>query len=485
MKRLIGVLLCLMLACFVLVGCAEDVIGEDLKNYTGNTVADDKIEKLNFYIITGDTTADEAKTTVPQNINAYLKEKYEIILNIVYLTEAEYDAKVQEALSKQNESERPDIVLIRGKDMFDTLHSDDRLVLLNNLYNSRDFRKLNAIVDDVLLSASTLTGELGSVEYYTVPNNHVIGEYEYIVIDKEMARDILKFSNSALESMTTEESLQPLLEAIANYHDSEITDSTLAKDEYIGQFVKIVRGSFADKALLENDGNCLVNIKAFPNATYDEAFLSAFGIVKHLNDKGSANTEEEQAILDSHYAKCMKIIYALNTDAYFVNMLQYGYVGTNYKIDPNEPSGNYINLVKGLEVTYDMNPIYVGNSFISYYCKEIGWTSEVYTNILKQNADANTPMSKLSIEANAISLVDYATAETALTLPKYGSTYSDVSVTWSVDNPAAYIDNGILRFIPSAESSTKVTVTATLICDTGTSTVEITKDFLIIIEKAA
>ena len=89
----------------------------------------------------------------------------------------------------------------------------------------------------------------------------------------------------------------------------------------------------------------------------------------------------------------MKIIYALNTDVQLKNMLQYGYVGTNYRFEKNEKNENtnYVNLIKNPEVIYEMDPIYTGNLFISYYCNEIGWTEKVHNDILRQNADAIIP----------------------------------------------------------------------------------------------
>ena len=76
MKKLLSLLLCIVFVCFALIGCAQKEIGEDLDKYKPNKTTNDKIEKLNFYIVTGDATSNEAKITVPQNINAYIKEKY-------------------------------------------------------------------------------------------------------------------------------------------------------------------------------------------------------------------------------------------------------------------------------------------------------------------------------------------------------------------------------------------------------------------------
>ena len=69
--------------------------------------------------------------------------------------------------------------------------------------------------------------------------------------------------------------------------------------------------------------------------------------------------------MNKHYTKCMSIIFGLNTDIQLRNMLQYGYVGTNYKFIQNDKNENtnYITLITGTEVTYEMDPIHTGNLF--------------------------------------------------------------------------------------------------------------------------
>ena len=500
MKKLLSLLLCIVFVCFTLVGCAEDVIGEYLENYNNNKVTSNKIEKLNFYIITGDGTSNEAKITVPQNINTYLKEKYEIELNIVYCTEAEYSAKVNEALAKTDETQRPDIVLINSAGMFDAMYAANNLVVLNDFYNHRDFKSINTIVDKALLAASSVVdSETGASAYYSVPNNHLIGEYQYVVINKEMARDILHFSNEEILDMTTEDSLAKLEDAIRAYYNSNATDSGLSEDEFVNQYVSIVPGSYSDKLLLEYNVATLaeaklaqennnvtvnyVNINAYPNATKAEAFLSAFGIVKHLDDVGNL-TEEKQAELTNHYTKCMKIIYALNTDVQLKNMLQYGYSGTNYRFEKNEKheNTNYINLLNGDAVTYQMNPIHTGNMLISYYCREINWNGTTITwdealheNILKQNADSKTYSQKALGEVSALSIANTATAETVINLPVYGTVYSDVVLTWTSSNAdVAVVSDGTLTFNEvTAKTKVTITVTATI------AGIEATKEFTV------
>lgn len=481
MKKLLSLMLCIVFVCLALVSCAEDVIGEYLPYYKTDEVTDDQIETLNFYIITGDGTSDYAKTTVPQNINSYLKEKYMIALNVVYCTESEYNATVTGALANTDETKRPDIVLVNSKALFETLYAEDSFVALNSFYNHRDFKSLNTIVDDVLLSASAVIDETtGTSTYYTVPNNHVIGQYKYIVIDKAMARDTLHFSNAEIEAMTTDESLNELKEAIATYYGSE-------DESYFNQHVQIVTGNYDDKILLEYAVNSqedisessvrknIVNVSSYPTATKDEAFSSAFAIVKHLDDAEN-NSEEHQAKLTKHYTKCMSIIYALNTDLQLKNMLQYGYANTNYKFIKNEKNENtdYITLIKGENVTYEMNPVHTGNLFISYYCEEIGWNDQVHNNILRQNADAKTETQKAFTEIESVMKlmgdeIGYnVDAASVINLPTHGTTYSDVTFVWSSNSEYAVVGaDGSITFGTPTEN-TEITLKVTINCGEAT-----------------
>jgi hypothetical protein len=379
-------------------------------------------------------------------------------------------------MTKTVETERPDIVLVTSKDMFDTMYAQDSFVPLNDFYNHRDFRSINTIIDSSLLAASSVVDEnTNTPTYYTVPNNHVIGEYKYVVIDKAMARDTLHFSNQEISEMTTEQALEPLVAALQSYYTANGLDFNEAE---LAKYVNVVSGTYADKLLLEygvtssseiteNSAKVnFVNVNSYPNATAEEAFSSAFGIIKHLDDEGKNNSEEHQAVLDKHYTKCMKIIFALNTDAQLKNMLQYGYVGTNYRFIKNNKNENtnYIRLEKGAEVVYEMNPVYTGNLFISYYCEEIGWTESLHNDILKQNADSKTPMEKGNTELSALTLgVDSADANTVIVLPKFGSVYSDVVFTWTSSNSdvAVVNDDGTLTF-NNPEASTQVIITASI-----------------------
>ena len=487
MKKLLSSMLCIVLICFALVGCGKEVIGEYLPHYEKTKLTDEQVETLNFYIITSDETVKDAKTTVNQNINTYLKEKYHIELNIEYCTvegkivddvyKAGYEEALFEALKSTDESTRPDIVLINSADLYDKLYNDNVLLALNKKgdldFFGNDYKKLNTIVDKALLSASAT--EDGT--YYSVPNNHKIGYYEYVVINKEMARDTLHFPEEELASMTTEASLEELKTRIL------ALDSTLNVDDY----VRVLKGDYTDlqdyKKLdlttdtmpsdLEKASEVnFVNIKAYPNATKEEAFLSAFAVIKSLDDTEEdfeKYTEMQQETLKSHYSNCMKIIYALNKDAEFKNMLQYGYVGTNYTQDKNK--ANHINLLKNDSVRYTMNNIYTGNAYISYYCDEISWDANAHDVWLRQNANAKTPMQKVLYEASAIDLgvTEVKPTDVLDKLPVIGTYYTDVTITWQINSEStnAVLENGVIKF-DKPQKDVDVKIIATLECNGAT-----------------
>ena len=404
MKKLLSLILCIVLVCTTLVGCKQDVIGEFLENYMDKKTQDTAIETLNFYIITGDETSEEAMTTVPQNINAYIKEKYKIELNIHYFTEAEYQQNLMSAMAEKDESKRPDIILINGAAMFDTIKTE--LVPLNtesfNFYGE-DYKNLKGIVKTPLLQASAEEGI-----YYTVPNNHVIGSYTYVAVDMVMAQD-LGYQNKYADDANNLVANINTVEAV-NAFKAKLTAKypSLNPDHYI----KIVEnGAYEDFETLKNINLATdtaentvmnhVNILSYPVATREEAHLSAFAIVKQLDDDGKYDTEEELALLKLHYNKCMKIIYALNTDATLKNLLQYGFVGTNYTHVLNEKNEatDFVKLVEDPQYRYVMNHIHTGDSFNTdfYFCENMSWNgttdpiiwnNDVRSNWLKQIADA-------------------------------------------------------------------------------------------------
>ena len=273
-------------------------------------------------------------------------------LKIHYCSAAEYNTKVTDAISATDET-AAHIVLINNADMMNTLIKNDQVVDLTSYINSRDYGRINSELPEALLAGAKVDSKL-----YAIPNNHIIGGdtgYNYIVIDKAVARDVLHYSPATLNSY---DSLEDCADLIADMEKAGYDASSL---------VYSIDGPYEMKKALEDAGN-ICNIATYPTVTQEEAFMSAFAIVKRTN---------------AYNDRAMQIIYALNNpnDHYFRNLLLYGVSGTNYVKDE---SGNIVRVSEGDNV-YSMNPIYTGNLFHAEYCEEINWTKEVHENALKQN----------------------------------------------------------------------------------------------------
>ncbi len=353
MKKLIAMILCLVLACGMLFSCAEDDIGKDLDKYTDykHEVIEDLT--LNMYIITDNATVANAKTTVAQMISAYTIAEYHTTLNVHYMTAAEYEANINAKINVTDKT-AANIVLITSPKMFYSLVSNNKLADLKPYLDSEKYGKLNVQIAEALLDISNVNGR-----YYAIPNNRVVGEYEYLVINKQVATQVLKFAPSTLESYKSLEDAADLIEKIDDYY-GELSHI---------QYVYTVSGLYEKKAELEELGN-ICNVINYPRATVDMAFSSAFAVVNRD---------------DKHNERAMQMIYEINSDEYLRNLLQYGVKGTNYRID--DTTGEVVR-IKDAENFYSMNLHYTGDIFKAYYCSELGWVKSVAENGALQNKQA-------------------------------------------------------------------------------------------------
>ena len=346
MKKLLLFILCLSLACGMMVSCSEDEIGSYLPNYDYKPEVKEELT-LNLYLITNPETDKNAMDTVSQMISQYTEREFKAKLNVTYLTADEYYEKVSAAVDADGNT-GANIVLITSPAMMNDFISRGKIAILNKYFESDEFGSLNVSIPEALLEEATLEGNI-----VAVPNNRIIGEYEYLVINKDVA--IIKNYGvpSEVASYTSLEDASELID-------------TLTKNGYnASDYIYTCRGGYALKAELEAQGN-YCNVVTYPTADNVTAFGSAFAVI----NRG-----------ENYNERAMQIIYAINTDTYLRNLLQYGVFGTNYTLDDD---GNVISVKSGVNV-YSMNPEYTGNVFKLYYSPEIGWTKTVADNGMLQN----------------------------------------------------------------------------------------------------
>lgn len=207
--------LALLVSVLTLVACGDDELDLD-----GTEVLDDNTRSavsLNFYIVTDERTTDEAKQLMQAAFNEVSESKYRTHVEFVFCTEAEYRETLDAHFAKieNGEVEVPseidttkgtleyyvddlgqtkvkfpeieegqiDIVLVMGKDMLTDYVDAGRLRNLNEDLAGA-FKSLRSYINTDLYNGVALDGQ-----WYSVPNNKVLGSYNYLLINKEEAAE--------------------------------------------------------------------------------------------------------------------------------------------------------------------------------------------------------------------------------------------------------------------------------------------------------
>ncbi len=443
-KRVLSLAICLVLVCLSLVGC-ENEIGWFRDQYDYEP---EKIVNMDFdvYIIVGEDTHKNATTTVNNNINNALSEKFNTRININYLTLTEYNAKVSEAIAAPVEATSyisdfentrvtaGKIVLINSAEMLDGLVDKNKLSDLSDfIYNDKYkelFGKIKTQIPEHLMDAAkTDDGKI-----FALPNNHVVGEYEYIVIHREGAQllNYVDTENSELRAMNDLESCGHLVDYyyddtanVLYYNDPD--DGTFysvsydSSDEQVltpvselpesaNPIVRVEKGAYEDQMTYMSTGY-VCNISKVPECTREEAFASAFAVIADTeirsyvdvdnNKQYNSDKDGESAVVadKTEVAKrAFQIVNAFNSDEDIRNLLQYGVKGINYELaldaDGKAIEGKIGTFNKADGYIYNMYLKYTGDIFNAYFAEnpnmpENLWTEEMYNNGINQNKKVN------------------------------------------------------------------------------------------------
>ncbi len=478
MKKIICLVLCIIFVSTALVGCADDEIGADLDKYK-DLYQEKVVEEMEFdlYIIVGDGTTDNAINTVELMINQHL-EKFKTTLDIHYTPIDEYYDTVVDAAALEGD-DRADIVLINSEELFNDLYLTHSLANITGYYDpiSSAYRSMNTDIASSLLNAITVVEDsynsIGtlykSYNKYVVPNNHVVDSYDYVLILAEAAEHY-NFGSLTVEStMYDEESVAELKNAIEN--DANATYN-------VDDCIKFVNGTYADKARFEKEGY-ICNIVTEPEVTSREAYSSAFGIVRHpLDERHNLSWDDEVsssviAEYTNYYDRCMEVIYEINKNEDLRNLLQYGKLGTNYKLDEN----GYVTFDGIAENdTYVMDILHTGNLFTAYYCEELGWTEDVAAYADLQNK-ASFAVSDITLypDARFVLNMKLSSADVVVTSSDPEGVIATVSADYNTGNitvsAARETEGGVVTIVCSSASTSKIvavyTVTVSVPTDDG------------------
>jgi hypothetical protein len=311
-------------------------------------------------------------------MNQYFYLTYHTNVKIHYISASDYASEIDKLTA-----ESKGIVLIDSEETMEKLSGkliDINPYLVSDDFKGRGYGKLNKQITTALLDAARVV-ENGVEKLYCIPNNHVIGSYEYIVINKAAASSLL-YANSTLAEMTSWELTESLRNDAALNLDSPIFIEEVDYKDYdpaSGAVVtRVVNAPYEAKAAIEA-GNMIVNIAKYPVADKAEAYSSAFGILKGTAKGAKDNAETTE--LTVYTERAMQIIYEINSNKNIRNLLQYGVENVNYSLDKNGV------VVPIEDKRYDMNILHTGDVFVAHYSEY--WTALDAENGLKQNKDTD------------------------------------------------------------------------------------------------
>lgn len=434
-RKLICLLLCLTAALLpiAMTGCGSD----NSTDTTDEEASARPAVSINLWLISEKEVSTETEAAIEEAFNEMTQSKFTTKVDLVYFTEDEYyaalDAKLKAAAEyKENnaasqivlpgiaesteETEETtaetivnelgqrllkypdigegqlDIILLSGKDKLEAYASAGQLASMDTNLNST-----SKILKDYIYP-SFLEQTKYNKNTYAIPNNHVIGEYTYLLVNKALAEKY--YIDTA--SLTTLASCAALIEDIGknepdvapvlsyvdpvNMHYWLGDDSMSIFASYVPAVATLgsrttMRSAFDTMNFTDH---MLFMQKCKDNGWFakDPENTETFGVAVMTGDYSlrdryaedyevkvlSVPTLTEEIAYESMFAvtsysanfdRAMEVITLLNTNAEAKNLLQYGVEGVHYEFDDD---GNMIYL----NDNYRMNNLYTGNALLAY-----------------------------------------------------------------------------------------------------------------------
>ena len=480
-KRLISA----VLAVLMLVSASLLLASCETSSEIGNT-NDNKAITITISAIKGDNTTDEAVALVQSALNAITEQQYNVHVVLQMFTKAEYQKKIT-AISRNLEKKfneiaeaKPNLedeavlreiyannkvvidenadfdkkangdIIVRDESgvistLYPTLAGEQAdIILVNGLSMYNDMIKVTSSKDNYLLQLDALISNnipivrkyvnaqtlsrvnKASGGTYAIPNNRVYGEYEYMLIDRELfdkydydidsitqASDIDQFVYDVAEK---EKDYAP----VYNYYGLkwltfyETDPALLVKpavntvDTAVSQYPTNILGY----SLFKKVTSMLYNLKKDYGYEYNKTkevdFDSKWGIAFMSGDSTIPATYSDDyyvvtlqtpfidnTMYDSMYGlskycqypdRCCDILSLLETDPTFVNILAYGIEGAHYDTDKN-------GLIVNRSSDWDFDITLAGNNFLlrqneNMTPEELNYSADEWKNGKAQNSKA-------------------------------------------------------------------------------------------------
>lgn len=450
-KKLICLLLAMIMVLGMFVGCAEEDENIDPSTETADTQASKRVAMtLSLWLPTDDGTTEEAKELVEEAINKITQAKYDTAIELHLIPRSEYketiDAKIEAvkkatADKKAAEEARRKELKNKGQKVEDTTETEPEPeeTLVNDLgititaypevadtqldiffvsgyenYSNYAYSNIAMALDGELTGASkiiktyvhpTFLKVIYDYGTFAIPNNHPVGEYEYLLINKELV-DEYDYNISDLSSLMRCENfiidignqgrddVVPLLGPIEAsglvYWGEEFdTDWSVFASQIsaVTEYTDVVAPEFIlDNQMYTNTLKLNKKIQELGycgDGTLKEGQKFAVGIVK--GDISVLEQYEDEYYVSvytppmfqkddvygamfavSEYTKnssrAMEIITCINTDHEMRTVLQYGVEGIHWEYDDPETKET----ISIISDDYKMELIETGNVFMTY-----------------------------------------------------------------------------------------------------------------------
>lgn len=451
-KRILSLLLAalLILPTLAFMGCEKST--SELK-----LTADGPVPvTMTLYSITENETTEEARQAVEDEINRITEYEFNTHIILRLFTAEEYQAKVEADLAEAektyveddsevtDENGNPIEVITTGKETLETTtrpvetnedgETKHRVVISEEkvsypaengtqvdifLVNSVDnyYKYINEGIiqrlDDELIgnsalitkyihptylnaAATTLTKGVYS-GYYGIPNNKVVGDYEYILLRKDLVdkygHDYTELTTlSKLEEYISDVRGEGVTTILDTYGVAPLSISMTGEDSLFGSYVGYApkqtnnamprnlltnssfqkeysqirtlkaQGTMVEGELTEDPNAACIFVKgsaAIPELYADKYYASVYKYPTATNEN-TFNSVYAVSKYAQSLKRCMQVIKYMQTNEELANILRYGVKDEHYTYDEDN------NIVTVISNDYKANPEYSGNMFLTY-----------------------------------------------------------------------------------------------------------------------
>ncbi|MBQ3101047.1 MAG: hypothetical protein IJC50_08665 [Clostridia bacterium] len=373
---------------------AQDAINE-ITEYDFNTrivlkafTADEYKDMLMADIESAAANYEEPEDTLPVDTTAAEDDGEEGIT-----TESKVFVERDEIVYPDLNGTQVDIVLINSIDLYNELVQNGHIQSLDvELQN--DAKIINKFVNPIFTDATVGVDEM----HYAIPNNRMVGEYEYLLLNKELVDNYYYSPEDILKILQLEEYVEDVnalnpdyIPVLDTYGVGTLSISMLGKESVFGSYVnygakpetnampknllevstfrrelafihdKTVSGDWVNGEFTEDTKAAAVFLKGdstVPEVYGDDYYVNVYKYPSATNENVFASMYAVSTYSKS-VTRCMQIIEYMVTNHDFRNTFQYGMRDVNYSLDKD-------NFVTILNDEYVMDPMYTGNQFILY-----------------------------------------------------------------------------------------------------------------------